>query len=1435
MITPLFASCTKGEQTEATAPTTEAATSEGATETDTLEESTTAESATTSSQESSDTESSASSETSTETVNTETGDTETEDTETKEEATDPQEASNDAYYIIEAVAEYGRNGLANGWKYDNRFDLTNTTGVESTIIHDQSNDKFYRFIRDFESENEGSFKLELIVTASSSNEGIYIGMYDKDENCLFGLTPKDGVWCFFGENEISTGIAISESNAGKFSIEIEFDLDKNTASLIMNNTYCGEITIKEGAIERLTLGSNKRGTGTLGFKYVRLMKNYPVVDRFIQGDNSANGQIPANWSVEGDFRLDYIESMRLYDMHSVRAVSAAGSVSTATRSFKAVSGHVSFETMILLPKKTDGASLSLMSGGREIITFTTKDGGKIYVGEQMVHDYIANVWQTLHVEAYTDQGIADIYVNGKKRATVSIDATSFDGIKVGFAPNEDAEMWFDDVEIYEIIEHEDYPSYPEVAPSDDYNIGMNVCWLWRDQQSGEGWDATSPFREFDSYLGFYDEGLRETADWELKWMAEHGIDFIHACWYAPSSNTNAPIKEMRHSYAALHDGYMMAKYSDLVDFCIMWENNNQDVTSFEQFKEYIWNYWVEYYFTDERYARLDNKAVLTIWSTTKLKDAFGSNAEVTKALKWMNKEIQKYGYDGMIILSSTQGVVSTDSYDSLKDLGFAGTYAYHWGANGYDPILQNNNNATNLQNSAASKVHHIPTVSMGFNDVARNESRSPIISVEDHLTVCQDIKTLLGTLDTGTWKDNTLFISTWNEYSEGTYLFPTESTGFDYLENIRLTFTADTSDHSEIDVRPTESQIDRITHLYPQNHSPIRWYEFEEAEPESDVKIYVNGQLLNLTFAPKALENGDYEIVGEARKRGFYSLMRLYYEWDRFNGVLTLYTYRDRTVQFTVGSDIMMFGDKERKLDYTFTLRDGLPVFHIKDLCKWLGYTVTETEAGLFIQAASEEEYNELMSSVTDQWEFSIPGEVQGWKGQNSKIEVTEDGTLLITPTGDDVAVIHSVSFNASNYTVIKIGVKYDPNIVKQSAHLFFTTGTQSSFAGTHVISTTYQIEGKGIGDTVEAIFILRNNLNFNGKITQIRIDPYTGSSFIGEIDYIRCEYVEEYSFESDLMDPNDENQWDFDTDSEGWEFSNTTSLGVTDGCLSGSSINADPYVSKNVSFAANRYHILCIGVKYFEGIETAGAKMYFQTSSSSTWDEAKAIKGIVFVPQNVREGDTVNIYFELNKNTSWTGNITILRFDPINAEGQEYSIDYIKLYKKYSLSGTPLVSITDPENIPEGYTVSTTTTGEILIVDDPKVSGNKVFKVNCTTNEANKYTYFNLGMTFEAGKTYIISYKIMPLTDKNGKDFKDTIVGGNLRYGTEAGVIKDHTFDGGQNKSSSSEWIEVFQTVTVSPGYVPNQNDCFQIWGKHTSEGVGISYLVKDIEIAVK
>ena len=1354
------------------------------------------------------------------------------------------EPNGDAYYIIEAAAQNGRNGLANGWNYDNRFDLTNTTGKDSNVVYDKTDAAFYRLIRDFDRENDGVLKLEMIIEAESRNGGVYIALGEENDEKRIQITVQDGKWVAIGVDKLVTDISVPEGGqTKKYGIEMIVDMNENTAKVTINNVYCGEIKIPDKPVSRLILGTNKVGTGTIGFSYVRLMKNYPIVDRFILGDVADyEGQAPANWEVEGDFVLDRISSMRLYDMYSVVAESKGGSHSTAYKSFDAASGKLAFETMILLPEKTDGASVSLMSGERAVITFETCDG-KIYVGDNMVNDYIANVWQTLHIEADTATGKADIYVNGKNKATVDFSAEAFDGVKIRFAPKADAVMWFDDVEIYPVFEYADYPEEPRVAASDDYNIGMNVCWLWRDQQSGEGWDATSPFSEFDPYLGFYDEGLRETADWELKWMAEHGIDFLHACWYCPSGDIKAPIKEMRHSYAALHDGYMMAEYSDYVDFCIMWENNGQDCTSFEQFREYIWNYWKEYYFSDPRYARLDNKAVLTVWNSSNFVKAFGGETGARKAVKFMESELKDMGYDGIIILVSTTGAAGKANYENWAKAGFDASYGYHWNANGKSAEHQISCNSTNLANSAGI-MHHIPTVSIGFNDVGRNETRDPIITVSDHLKVCKNIKSTLAKMNTGTWKDNTLFISTWNEYSEGTYIFPTESTGFEYLENIRQIFTNDESDHSALDVRPTEAQIERVTHLYPDNHSPIRWYQFEKPDVAAEYGVRVNGSKLVFTFAPQPTADGDFIVSGEAKGKGFYSALRLYHEWDRFtgDGVLTLYTYNEDKLVFTVGSDKVIVNGKEQSLGYTFVLRDGLPQFHIKKLCDLIGYKYTVDGKDVVIQAATDEEFALLENKVDNQWEFDIESELQGWRIQGGTA-VADGEHLVVTPSNADVAIIHDVNFSSNTYNVVRVGIEYSEFMKSQGAHLFFTTKTSTAYSADKMVSAKYDLTGKKEGDIVELVFELGKNILFSGIITGIRVDPLTGfDSF--KVDYVRCEFDAKYDIMSRIVEVDDENQWTFDDGKQGWTLGNAKYRGVEGGFYSAVSTNTDPAMYKTVNFKAKTYQVMIVNMKYNPATAAQVPTLYFRTTDSTSWNETKSIKGSARIPEDIVEGEVYSIVFDLSNSSAWSGTITDLRFDPFNMIGT-FEIDSIRLYKipKEPVEGAVAPTkpteavITDPENLPEGITVTSEGTGKIEIVSDPTNASAKVFKVKCIDSSLERYTYLNLFMHFEPGETYTIKYKIMPLTDISGNAFSDTIVGGNLIYGTvESSSVSNHTFDGGSNKSTSDKWIEVTVTVKIPENYSASDNDRFQIWGKFSpTTKKGIDYLVKDISITIE
>lgn len=1506
----------------------------------------------------------------------------------------------DAYYIIDMMSENGPTGLANGWDYDYRFDLFNTSGTYRSYINDMTDTAFGSLIRKFKTERDGLLHLELYFGAFSDDGTAYVAFEDEDENKIVSITPKNGKWVLVGAEEKATTVDVPTEVSVGFKTVMDIDLDNRTAHLVLNNTDCGTVKIGDGDISRLVLGTEKKGKGYIKLYNARLSKNYALSEHFIA---EGTGDAPAMWNVTGDWKLTKTESERGYDLVSVKSETKAGGTSTASRSFTPIAGKISFETMILLPEKTDGASVSLTSGGEKSITFETRDG-KIYVGDNMVNDFRANVWQNLHIEADTNAGTADIYVNGKKKATITMAAKSFDGITVSFAPKTDAVMWFDDVQICNIIDHDDYPSYPQVAESKDYNIGVNVCWLWRDQHSGEGWDSVSSFPEFEPYIGYYDEGLRETADWELKWLAEHGIDFMHACWYCPSADVKEPIKKMRHSYYALHDGYMMAKYSDLVDFCIMWENNGQDCTSFEQFRDYIWNYWMEYYFSDPRYARLDNKAVLTIWNRSKFEKAFGGAEGTRKVVEFMNEELKKIGYDGLILLASTQGANPAGTYSDIKKLGYDATYGYHWGPNGYSAEHQINCNSTDLKNAHAAGSHHIPTVSIGFNDVGRNHSRDPIITKEDHLKVCQEIKKELSEMNTGTWMDNTLIVSTTNEYSEGTYVLPTQNIGFDYLENIRLTFTGDTSEHTALDVRATADQIDRVTHLYPPHRSVIRWFQFEKSDTAEDdsnlsardlvaVRSYdmskaedagkwkanhglssyevkngaitgssavsdyaiaakdfealnaasapilhirmknsekasfeiffataaetsmdntkyktaaitetdkfvdyyinmtscskwtgvvtgfridpqtkpgsfeisliefmnfptedesttpaveVNGTKLSFTFKIKVLDDGDYEVVGQRDEgRGFYSSLRLYHEWNRDAGKLTLKTVDEKTIVFTVGSDKVTVDGKEQALGYTFKLRDGLPVFHMKKLCDLIGWKYTMKGATIAVQAGTDEEYQMMISREPNKWDFAIDGEMEDWTLQNSSASVS-GGFLHLKSSNSDPAIYHSVGYKATDYNQITVGVKLNEAVRTGGPQLFFVTAASTNYTADKCVNGKYNIEGKKDGDTVEVVFDMTSNTLYSGTITGIRFDPF-GTKADVDIDYVYCTKADAAEG-SKLLEVNDENQWNFADASDvlGWKSQNASELVLENGAAVATDTNGDPAITHAVSFNANDYQVCVIGVRYRKGYENQNPQFFFVTKSSPNWEAAKGVTGKYEVPAFTNEGEIVEVSFNLVNCSKWTGDVATIRFDPF-AAGGKFEVAYVRFYKlegyvpkerpkpeeiKQVTANKPTSAvITDVERLPEGIEVTSKSTGKIATTEDPDNASAKVFKVECV-EKGEQYTYLNVKMQFVAGASYKVSYKLYPLKNMLGKEFSNTIIGGNFRYGTtENPSISDHTFANKSDRSSGDGWISVEETVKVPENYIANADDCFEIWGKF-SEGAGVEYLVKDISI---
>ncbi len=387
---------------------------------------------------------------------------------------------------------------------------------------------------------------------------------------------------------------------------------------------------------------------------------------------------------------------------------------------------------------------------------------------------------------------------------------------------------------------------------DDYIVGLNICSLWRNG-THYGWACISAHDEPIPVIGMYDEGNPETADWEIKYMVEHGIDFQAFCWYADQNS--APLKYPSNC-EQLHNGYMYAKYSDYMKYCILWEAANAEHFGSSYFRKHVIPYWFENYFLDPRYMTIDNKLLLPIFGADKLtgSDYFGSVEGVKAEFDYLEEEARKHGFDGVLYFACGS------SSDRLANMGFDGAYAYNWGSGG----KEYQHNVNSITNSAKNqRMYTIPTISVGFDSIPWHGERYGNMTVEDFAKSQEWVKKeYLPKYSTKyDWAENFMWLSTWNEYGEGTFICPANLNGFGYLNEMRKAVTIE-GDSFESD-RPTGDAFDRLSYIFPKGHHLLSATHLVEKEyPNKPVKEYVfnTPESINIWHIDKPLncriENG---------------------------------------------------------------------------------------------------------------------------------------------------------------------------------------------------------------------------------------------------------------------------------------------------------------------------------------------------------------------------------------------------------------------------------------------------------------------------------------------------------------------------------------------------------------------------------------------------
>jgi len=745
----------------------------------------------------------------------------------------------DALFLIDDLAQRNYSGLRSGWDYDGRGDGGNNTFAGNSFILNKADEEGPVTIkRDFTPITDGKMTFELSFTLTSG-DGFFLSFGNENETALKLVTQNGVLTC--------GGKKVCDFPYAKHYLKLVMDTDSKKLHIFADKKDCGVFDFIKGInlYSRFKCGFELKDFGVTTVHYSKLYVNYAVNDKCL---SQLPGDMPCDYEVktEGKAVVSVKPTVEGKASCSYFSENEKGATSVTVKRFESLSGVVAFETKYLLPVSAKGTvTISLNNGDKTGVSVSDSGLALLSNKGETLRTHSLNVWQTLRMEANTATGNVLIKLNGKQTKTIAFDSacTSFDNLKIEYTAKDTSTLLFSDLFVW-VIQPEPADYVPEPKPAEkkgDYYVGMNICSLWR---TGDhvGWDCITPFDEIKPLMGYYDEGLPEVADWELKWMCEHGIDFELYCWY--SVEEDAPQKNTVLS-SAIHGGHFHAKYSDKVKMALLWEAANcAHPKGVEAFKKYLVPYWLDYFFSDPRYMRIDNKAIMSVFGAGRLITDLGSAEAVKECLQYLRDKVKELGYDDLIIMACS------GADPMMVECGFDAVHAYNWGKTGNELEFTKQCVASN---TARDIIHVVPTVSTGFNNVGWASTRSPNMTTDDMKTVLEWFKSdMLPKYDKNSWESKLCMLSTWNEYGEGTYMCPSGLNRFGYLDAVRSAFCKDVP---HTDIAPNDEQIKRLGYLHPQNRATIARLDWEQIPMQNEKA------LCKWTFTSKE-DLDKWELIG---------------------------------------------------------------------------------------------------------------------------------------------------------------------------------------------------------------------------------------------------------------------------------------------------------------------------------------------------------------------------------------------------------------------------------------------------------------------------------------------------------------------------------------------------------------------------------------------
>lgn len=684
-------------------------------------------------------------------------------------------------------------------------------GDIGTIIEDNSEELPVILEREFENMTYGEAFMDIRVKFETNTDGAEWVLRNDDKK-IAGIKLSDGNIDVLTPEGSQTALKNYKYN-DYYYIKFYFDVDKQ----IVNGVYIDGKCVAENIpfitpvskINNFLMRTYNETKGRFMMDTLRIYRGYRVYEQFLQ----TSVTLSEDWENINGVTKVFDTMLEFNGNQKVRKNYTRETRKTAT------------DFYIRMPKSRTGLEVSINDGETKVAGISTTNKGFAYFtgngAATEFYEQFENVMYNFKLITDYDTHTMDLYMNNRLMQSgipIRTEAEGTDNITVESTAGDS--IYFTAVKIYPVIEYEDYCPEPQVPEKDDIDIIMQMCPMWSEGYHF-GYDHLNASPSRKPLLGFYDESDSEASDWTIKFMVEHGVDVRTSIWYR-NGGTNAPLREYKHTpqYKAMQN----AKYADKMQWFILWDNSSDlglgSENNLDAFLKYIAPYWIEYYFKDPNYYKINGRPVIGAYFFWSIQGDFTQDTKagldkfrqlcvdngVGEPLFWLDR--------------NSDGDDSETHFKQMDKWGVDIQSQYHqegkYIEGTKDALLKAKEYV--IKNNLAFQT--VPVISPGFDDYAWGRSTGRVWDNEMLKEMFEYVRDeYFEGLPTPTGR-KMMLLATWDEYAEGHIYSPTASNGFGYLDVLREVFVG--GEHT--DILPTEHQYDRFNNRYPSwRKAPYIW------------------------------------------------------------------------------------------------------------------------------------------------------------------------------------------------------------------------------------------------------------------------------------------------------------------------------------------------------------------------------------------------------------------------------------------------------------------------------------------------------------------------------------------------------------------------------------------------------------------------------------